>query len=398
MSLAEAQNALAAQGGNIALPRNNADTGVQIAFASRPEPAQLKFCDGKLVGYAELIPGGIAGFLERSAAETRQRGLAKPNVSQFQQDGMIVEIIDLEWRSASGSVTLAWTSFGDTAAGTVTVDAPCRAAVAAPAAPLNPTSPSRPRVAPAAVAAAPKPEVPAATFVKPSPPPAIAPAPPEGLATKPAQIPPVASPEKAEEALAKAVPVPAQGGQAKELPAREPADSRTVVAIPLPSDEGPDAVASGLALPAGVAPVTALPPPRPKIVVLPKPPAAPKPPPATPQRVRPDPATAATSTIAPTGRPAQRFNYDPAIEPQETYSTAPPPPLAPARAPSVPAVDTASAEPEEAEAPSAPPTKPAPRPGAWGPKTAADCAKSFRSYDPAKGTYRALDGSTRSCP
>ena len=63
MTLSETRDALSAEGARMSGASTPAAKGVQVVMLTEPQPAQLKFCGGRLAGYSELIPGGIVNFL-----------------------------------------------------------------------------------------------------------------------------------------------------------------------------------------------------------------------------------------------------------------------------------------------------------------------------------------------
>jgi hypothetical protein len=439
MTLSETRDALSAEGARMSGASTPGAKGVQVVMLTEPQPAQLKFCGGRLAGYSELIPGGIVSFLKRTEVETRKRGLALPRFSQFEQDGQKVEMIDTEWRDpAGGSVTLAWLSYGDTATGAYSVDGPCSLVAS------NPIAPSRAKPA-TAVAPPQKPAnvKPVPASAKPVPvSPAPAEAPPAPAPSAPAPAPTAPAPASAPApvtAPATTQPAATPDAPPREAPAPAPAASsiRTAkpdavvvpvpsqaIAIPLPADAPLDPVTSGLALPrsastAGETPARAIPRAAPEnapAAVRPKPaPKPPKPPVAASARGRQEPASGVTSTITPPGRPPQKPAPEPA-DPEATYATAAPVEVPPAAKPQqaaqpAPAATAAgplrlpnaalAANPDDGEldAPPTPVAKPKPAAGkGWMPTTPEACGKAFKSYDPAKRTYRAIDGATRSCP
>jgi hypothetical protein len=92
-------------------------------FVDVPQPAQLKFCDGRLVGVSQLLPGNIRAFLDRAAQESRRRGLTIPRMSTIAGS----EIVYAQWRIEDGNtLSLVWSATADGGTGSMVLEGTCQ--------------------------------------------------------------------------------------------------------------------------------------------------------------------------------------------------------------------------------------------------------------------------------
>jgi hypothetical protein len=209
-----------------------------VYFIDKGPAAQLKFCNGRLSGVSELIPDGMQGFLSRSEAEIRKRGLAQPQISS---DSLGGEMIYMAWPvTENASLSLVWSASSGAGTGSVILDAPCpqpdeaRVSAAEPgpaphvgnAQPQSPARPGEPARTNGAVApppaAAQQPRVAVVPPPAPRTPPATQAAP---AAASPVIAPALVAPAPLPAAPAAAAVAPAapQVAPAPRLPAAAPA-------------------------------------------------------------------------------------------------------------------------------------------------------------------------------